>query len=35
MSEKIDEVYGNEGYEVVRHANLGLSVGKDMANVPR
>lgn len=35
VSEKIDEVYANEGYKVVRHANLGLTVGKDMANVPR
>lgn len=35
VSEKIDEVYANEGFEVVRHSNLGLSVGRDMANVPR
>jgi maleate isomerase len=35
VSDKIDEVYASEGYEVVRHSNLGLSVGKEMANVPR
>jgi maleate isomerase len=34
VTERIIAVYGAEGYETVSHANLGMTVGKDMANVP-
>jgi len=35
VMDRMAEVYASEGYEVVRRSNLGLSSGRDMANVPR
>jgi maleate isomerase len=34
VTAKTIETFGQAGYEAVAHANLGLTVGRDMANVP-
>jgi maleate isomerase len=34
VTEKIIATYADEGYQVASHSNLGISVGRDMANVP-
>ena len=34
VTAKAVETFGAAGYEAVSHANLGLTIGRDMANVP-